>query len=226
MAAHSIPPSAPLDPFESARLQMVEQQLRRRGVSDERVLAAFARVPRHEFLPPDRWTEAYEDKPIQIGAGQTISQPYMHAAMLAAAQVQPTDVVLEIGTGSGYQTALLAELAAEVFSIEVIPSLAAAAQHALARLNYSQIVIRVGDGSRGWPEAAPFDVIVVSAASPNVPATLIEQLRMWGRLVIPVGDPYEQHVWLLQKRPDGVSRRVLEGCRFVPLVGAGGFPRN
>jgi protein-L-isoaspartate(D-aspartate) O-methyltransferase len=205
---------------------MVEQQLRRRGIADERVLAAFARVPRHEFLPRDRWMEAYEDKPIQIGAGQTISQPYMHAAMLAAAQVQPTDVSLEIGTGSGYQTALLAELAAEVFSIEVIPALAEAAQHALARLNYPQIVIRVADGSRGWPEAAPFDVIVVSAASPNVPATLIEQLRMWGRLVIPVGDPYEQHVWRLQKHPDGVSRRMLEGCRFVPLVGAGGFPRN
>jgi protein-L-isoaspartate(D-aspartate) O-methyltransferase len=226
MAAPSIPPSAPRDPFEPARLQMVEQQLRRRGISDERVLAASGRVPRHEFLPRDRWMEAYEDKPIQIGAGQTISQPYMHAAMLAAAQVQPTDVALEIGTGSGYQTALLAELAAEVFSIEVIPALAATAQHALARLNYSQIVIRVADGSRGWPEAAPFDVILVSAASPNVPAALIEQLRMWGRLVIPVGDPYEQHVWLLHKRPDGISRRVLEGCRFVPLVGAGGFPRN
>jgi protein-L-isoaspartate(D-aspartate) O-methyltransferase len=226
MAAPSIPPSDPRDPFEPARLQMVEQQLLRRGISDERVLAAFARVPRHEFLPADRWMEAYEDKPIQIGAGQTISQPYMHAAMLVAAQVQPTDVALEIGTGSGYQTALLAELAAEVFSIEVIPALAEAAQHALAHLHYSQIVIRVGDGSRGWPEAAPFDVIVVSAASPNVPATLIEQLRMWGRLVIPVGDPYEQHVWRLQKHPDGVSRRMLEGCRFVPLVGAGGFPRN
>jgi protein-L-isoaspartate(D-aspartate) O-methyltransferase len=205
---------------------MVERQLRQRGITDERVLAAFARVPRQEFIPRDRWAEAYEDKPIQIGGGQTISQPYMHAAMLVAAQVQPTDVVLEIGTGSGYQTALLAELAAEVFTIEVIPSLAEAAQHALARLQYTQIVLRVGDGSRGWPEAAPFDVVVVSAASPSVPPALIEQLRMWGRLVIPVGDPYEQHVWLLHRRPDGVSRRVLEGCRFVPLVGAGGFPRN
>lgn len=222
MAAPTIPP----DPFYPARMQMVEQQLRRRGISDERVLAAFERVPRHEFLPRDRWTEAYEDKPLQIGAGQTISQPYMHAAMLAAAQVRPADVILEVGTGSGYQTALLAELGAEVFSIEVIPSLAESAQRVLAHLQYTQIVIRVGDGSRGWPEAAPFDVIVVSAASPNVPPALIEQLRMWGRLVIPVGDPFEQHVWLLHKRPDGVSRRVLEGCRFVPLVGAGGFPRN
>jgi protein-L-isoaspartate(D-aspartate) O-methyltransferase len=219
-------PIIPSDPFDPARMQMVEQQLRRRGISDQRVLAAFERVPRHEFLPRDRWAEAYEDKPLQIGAGQTISQPYMHAAMLAAAQVRPADVILEVGTGSGYQTALLAELGAEVFSIEVIPSLAESAQHVLAHLQYTQIVIRVGDGSRGWPEAAPFDVIVVSAASPNVPPALIEQLRMWGRLVIPVGDPFEQHVWLLHKRPDGVSRRVLEGCRFVPLVGAGGFPRN
>ena len=223
MAAHPIPPS---DPFEPARVQMLEQQLRRRGITDPRVLGAFARVPRHEFIPRDRWTEAYEDKPIQIGGGQTISQPYMHAAMLAAAQVQPTDVVLEVGTGSGYQTALLAELAAEVFSIEVIPALAETAQHVLARLQYTQIVVRVGDGSRGWPEAAPFDAILVSAASPNVPAALIEQLRMGGRLVIPVVDPHEQHVWLLRKHPDGISRRVLEGCRFVPLVGAGGFPRN
>jgi len=223
MAAHPIPP---FDPFESARLQMVEQQLRRRGITDPRVLGAFARVPRHEFVPRDRWTEAYEDKPIQIGGGQTISQPYMHAAMLAAAQVEPTDVVLEVGTGSGYQTALLAELAAEVFSIEVIPALAETAQRVLARLQYTQIVVRVGDGSLGWTQAAPFDAILVSAASPNVPAALIEQLRMGGRLVIPVGDPDEQHVWLLHKGPDGISRRVLEGCRFVPLVGAGGFPRN
>jgi protein-L-isoaspartate(D-aspartate) O-methyltransferase len=150
----------------------------------------------------------------------------MHAAMLAAAQIQPSDVVLEVGTGSGYQTALLAELAAEVFSIEVFPSLADHAQRVLARLNYTQIVIRVGDGSLGWPEAAPFDVIVVSAASPRVPPALIEQLRMGGSMVIPVGDATQQNVWLLNKTREGITRRVLEGCRFVPLLGRHGFSRD
>jgi protein-L-isoaspartate(D-aspartate) O-methyltransferase len=205
---------------------MVEQQLRRRGIRDERVLAAFSRVPRHEFIAPDLWREAYEDRPIQIGEGQTISQPYMHAAMLEAARIQPTDVVLEVGTGSGYQTALLAELAAEVFSIEIFPALAERAQHTLARLSYTQIVIRVGDGSLGWPEAAPFDAIIVSAASPSVPPALLEQLRIQGRMVIPVGDEREQQVWLLEKTPNGTTRRVLDGCRFVPLLGRHGFFRD
>lgn len=222
MAAHSIPPDA----FEAVRLRMVEEQLRRRGITDERILAAFARVPRHGFLSPDQCRDAYEDRPLGIGQGQTISQPYMHASMLASAEIQPTDVILEVGTGSGYQTALLAELGAEVFSIEVFPSLAEQAQRVLARLHYTQIVIRVGDGSLGWPEAAPFDVILVSAASPNVPPPLIQQLRMGGRLVIPVGSADEQQVWLLHKTSAGVHRRVLEGCRFVPLLNAQGFPRD
>jgi protein-L-isoaspartate(D-aspartate) O-methyltransferase len=220
MAAAHIPD----DPFLSARLQMVEGQLRRRGIRDERVLAAFERVPRHLFVPPELAHQAYEDKPVAIGAGQTISQPYMHAAMLEAAAIRPTDVGLEIGTGSGYQTALLAELAAEVFSIEFVPALAEHAQHVLARLQYTQIVIRAGDGSQGWPEAAPFDVIIVSAASPHVPAALLEQLRLGGRMVIPVGDLHEQQLWLLHRTPDGVHRRVLDGCRFVPLMGRHGFP--
>lgn len=226
MAAQHIPPHPFDDPFAEARYRMVEHQLALRGIRDQRVLSAFARVPRHEFIPPDFRREAYEDKPVQIGEGQTISQPYMHAAMLEAARIQPADVVLEIGTGSGYQTALIAELAAEVFSVEVIAPLAERAQRVLAHLNYAQIVIRVGDGSQGLPEAAPYDAIVVSAASPNVPQALMDQLRMGGRLVIPVGDLYEQQVWLLHKRPDGVSRQVLEGCRFVPLRGRYGFMRN
>jgi protein-L-isoaspartate(D-aspartate) O-methyltransferase len=178
------------------------------------------------FVPRELWNEAYDDKPLHIGEGQTISQPYMHAAMLEAAAIGPTDVVLEVGTGSGYQTALLAELAAEVFSIEYYSSLAERAQRVLAHLSYTQIVIRVGDGTLGWPEAAPFHVIIVSAASPNVPQALMQQLSMGGRLVIPVGDLAEQHVWLLNKRRDGITRRLLEGCRFVPLVGRFGFPRN
>jgi protein-L-isoaspartate(D-aspartate) O-methyltransferase len=222
MAAPQIPP----EPFFLERMRMIERQLQARGIRDRRVLAAFARVPRHEFVPRDLWNEAYEDKPLHIGEGQTISQPYMHAAMLESAAIRPTDVVLEVGTGSGYQTALLAELAAEVFSIEYYPSLADRAQRVLAHLNYTQIVIRAGDGTLGWPEAAPFDGIIVSAASPNVPPALMQQLKMGGRMVIPVGDLHEQQVWLLQKRPDGITRRLLEGCRFVPLVGRFGFPRN
>ena len=203
---------------------MVEAQLRRRGIRDERVLAAFERVPRHLFVAAEFSAQAYEDKPVPIGAGQTISQPYMHAAMLEAARVRPTDVVLEVGTGSGYQTALLAELAAEVFSIEFVPELAERAQHSLARLQYTQIVLRTGDGSQGWPEAAPFDVIIVSAASPRVPPAMLEQLKVGGRMVIPVGDLHEQQLWLLIRTPAGVDRRILDGCRFVPLMGRHGFP--
>jgi protein-L-isoaspartate(D-aspartate) O-methyltransferase len=222
MAAPEYPPDA----FASARRRMIDEQLRRRGIRDERVLAAFARVPRHLFVAPEFAAQAYEDKPAPIGAGQTISQPYMHAAMLAAADIRPTDVVLEVGTGSGYQTALLAELAAEVFSIEVVPALSESAQQVLAHLRYAQIILRTGDGSQGWPEAAPFDVIIVSAASPRVPPALLDQLRMGGRLVIPVGDLHEQQLWLLHRLREGVHRRVLEGCRFVPLLGRHGFPEG
>ncbi|HUQ49286.1 MAG TPA: protein-L-isoaspartate(D-aspartate) O-methyltransferase, partial [Terriglobales bacterium] len=178
---------------------MVDQQLRARGIRDPRVLAAFSRIPRHEFVNERNAAEAYADHPITIGEEQTISQPYMVASMLEHAAVQPGDVVLEIGTGSGYQTALLAELAAEVFSMERYPSLAASAQKLLAHLNYANVIVTTGDGTAGLASAAPFDAIIVSAAAPNVPQPLISQLREGGRLVIPVGSREEQYLHLVRK---------------------------
>ncbi len=210
------------DPFAGARRKMIEEQLQRRGIRDERVLAAMERVPRHEFVPPYDAAKAYEDHPIVIGEGQTISQPYMVASMLEHAAIQPADVVLEVGTGSGYQTALLAELAAEVFSIERFASLAASAQRVLAHLNYANVVIVTGDGSMGLPSAAPFDVIVVAAAAPVAPPPLIEQLRERGRLVVPVGGPEEQELYVVRKVNGQPHSQRLYGCKFVPLIGAHG----
>jgi protein-L-isoaspartate(D-aspartate) O-methyltransferase len=214
---------ANLDAYQLPRHRMVEQQLYARGIREPRVLAAFERVPREEFIPAGFRADAYEDRPVVIGEGQTISQPYMVASMLEAASISPSDVVLEIGTGSGYQTALLAELAAEVFSIERFATLADRAQSTLARLNYTQIVIVVGDGSAGYPKAAPYDAIVVSAASPRVPEVLIDQLREGGRLVIPVGTLQDQILHVVRNQRGEAFDQPLYGCRFVPLIGEQGF---
>ena len=203
---------------------MVESQLRGRGISDERLLAAMSKVPRHEFVSQQNWNEAYADHPIPIAEKQTTSQPYMIAAMIQAAEIKPEDCVLEIGAGSGYQTALLAELASQVFAVERYPSLAETAQHTLERLGYRNAKIVTGDGSLGLPEAAPFDAIIVSAAAPRLPPALVEQLAVAGRLIVPVGESEQQVVQLLQKNADGsTSIRTLEGCRFVPLIGEQGF---
>ena len=219
----ALPNPDPFLEYSNLRHAMVQDQLRARNIRDERVLAAMERVPRHEFVPARFQAQAYEDHPVAIGEQQTISQPFVVASMLEVAAIQPADVVLEVGTGSGYQTALLAELAAEVFSIERYPSLAESAQKILARLNYANIVIQVGDGSAGLPNAAPFDVIVVSAATPAVPDVLIDQLREGGRLVLPVGNPEEQHLHLVRKINDVALDRVLYSCKFVPLIGKFGF---
>lgn len=210
------------DPFAGARRRMIEEQLIKRGIRDPRVLAAMERVPRHEFVPVYNAPEAYEDHPIVIGESQTISQPYMVASMLEHAAIQPADVVLEVGTGSGYQTALLAELAAEVFSVERFASLAENAQKVLAHLNYANVVIVTGDGSLGLPAAAPFDVIVVAAAAPDVPAPLVEQLREGGRLVVPVGGAESQELYVVRKVNGKAHPQRLYGCKFVPLIGAHG----
>jgi protein-L-isoaspartate(D-aspartate) O-methyltransferase len=211
------------DPFASLRHAMVEQQLRVRGIRDERVLAAMERVPRHEFVPAYNNEAAYEDHPIEIGQQQTISQPFMVAAMAEAAQIKPADVVLEVGTGSGYQAAVLAELAAEVFTIERFASLADTAQALLAHLNYSNIVVALGDGSNGLPQYAPYDAIVVAAAAPEIPPALVDQLREGGRLVIPIGSAQEQELFLLRKQNGTPVTQKLFGCKFVPLVGRYGF---
>jgi protein-L-isoaspartate(D-aspartate) O-methyltransferase len=211
-------------PFATERFSMVESQLRGRGISDERLLAAMSKVPRHEFVSQQNWNEAYADHPIPIAEKQTTSQPYMIAAMIQAAEIKPEDCVLEIGAGSGYQTALLAELASQVFAVERYPSLTETAQRTLERLGYRNAKIITGDGSLGLPEAAPFDAIIVSAAAPRLPPALVEQLAVAGRLIVPVGESEQQVVQLLQKNADGsTSIRTLEGCRFVPLIGEQGF---
>jgi len=223
--------------FAAERQQMVASQLRARGMRDERMLAAMGRVPRHEFVAENYREQAYEDHPIPIDEGQTLSQPYIVAVMLQAAALEPSNRVLEIGTGSGYQTALLAELAAQVYSIERHASLAQRAQATLERLGYmngippverrdgrgSQVSVLVGDGSQGLPEQAPFDAIVVSAAAPQIPGPLFEQLREGGRLVIPVGPAHTQELQLVRKRGGQPVVTTMEGCRFVPLVGSGGY---
>jgi len=209
--------------YRDQRLLMVAEQLRDRGIRDERVLEAMARVPRHEFVQPDQRDEAYEDHPLPIGEGQTISQPFVVAAMLEALALRPEDVVLEVGTGSGYETAVLAELVRKVYSIERIASLAERAQKALERLGYNNVTVVHGDGSQGLPEAAPFDAIVVSAAAPQVPRPLLEQLCDGGRLVIPVGSGFAQELQLVRKIGDKASILYLDGVRFVPLIGREGF---
>ncbi|HWG39628.1 MAG TPA: protein-L-isoaspartate(D-aspartate) O-methyltransferase [Candidatus Acidoferrales bacterium] len=211
-------------PFATERFSMVENQLRQRGISDKRLLAAMGRVPRHEFVSRQNWNEAYADHPIPIAEKQTTSQPYMIAAMVQAAQIKPEDRVLEIGAGSGYQTALLAELASQVFAVERYASLAETAQKTLERLGYRNAKIVTGDGSLGLPEAAPFDAIIVSAAAPRIPQSLVDQLAIGGRLLIPIGDAEQQVLQLIRRNADGTtSVRALEGCRFVPLIGEQGF---
>jgi len=211
-------------PFSAERMFMVEQQLRQRGICDERLLAAMIKVPRHEFVSRQHWAQAYADHPVAILEEQTTSQPYMIAAMIQAARIRQEDRVLEVGAGSGYQTALLAELASQVFAVERYASLTEAARNALDKLGYRNARVVTGDGSLGFPEAAPFDAIIVSAASPRIPPALAEQLAPGGRLVIPVGDAEQQLLQLVLRNADGsTSVRTLEGCRFVPLIGQQGF---
>jgi protein-L-isoaspartate(D-aspartate) O-methyltransferase len=206
------------------RAAMVEQQLRRRGIADARVLDAMSKVPRHEFLDPASRQAAYLDQPVAIGEKQTTSQPYIIAAMLQAAAIRPDDHVLEIGAGSGYQTALLCELAAHVIAVERFETLTREAAAVLAGLGYKNVELKTGDGSLGWAAGAPYNVIIVSAASPSIPPALVDQLARGGRLVVPVGSSHEQVLQLIVKAEDGSTwSKTLEGCRFVPLIGQQGF---
>jgi protein-L-isoaspartate(D-aspartate) O-methyltransferase len=210
------------DHFRAQRERMVRTQLADRGIRNVRVLDAMRRVPRHEFVPATLRQEAYEDHPLPIGEGQTISQPYIVAAMLEHLGLQASDHaaqrLLEIGTGSGYVTALLSLLCAEVYSVERHAQLAISAESTLHRLGYRNVNIRVGDGSQGWPEYAPFDAILVSAATPEMPPALFSQLREGGRMVVPVGPASSQELHLISKVGGQPEVTVLEGCRFVPLV--------
>ena len=210
--------SAETELFSILRLRMIKTQLRERGIRDERVLAAMARVPRHEFTPEAFRHQAYADHPSPIGEGQTISQPYIVALMLEALALKPSDVVLEVGTGSGYVTALLAELTAQVVSVERHASLADEAREVLVRLGYTNVEVIAGDGSEGYPGRAPYDAIIVSAAASEVPPALLIQLAEGGRLIIPVGPPDAQQLQLIERRDGQVRTAWRETCRFVPLV--------
>ncbi len=214
----------PWMPFEAERRRMVEIQLRQRGIHDERVLEAMLQVPRHEFVPPELLERAYEDRPLPIGGAGTISQPYMVAAMTEAAHVQPGSRVLEVGTGSGYQAAILASLGATVYSLERNAQLADTARARLARLGYGRVEVICADGSQGYAPAAPYNSILVTAASPQIPPVLLEQLAEGGRLVIPIGDLHVQRLELVERTATGVSTHMLDACQFVPLIGKYGWP--
>jgi len=209
---------------EEQRRAMVETQLRRRGIRDERVLEAMGEVPRHEFVPPELLRESYEDHPLPIGGGQTISQPYIVAQMVEALALCGPERVLEVGTGSGYQAAVLARLAARVYTIECEPSLARTARERLNRLGFGDTVeVIEGDGSAGYAPGAPYDGMLVAAAAPDVPMQLIEQLAEGGRLVIPVGERDSQELRLIRKLDGNPVVTKLGYCRFVPLLGAHGW---
>ena len=206
------------DPYSVERSRMVRDQIVARGVKDPRVLAALRRVPRHEFVPADQRRNAYDDAALPIGSGQTVSQPYIVALMTELAAVTERSRVLEVGTGSGYQAAVLAELAGDVYSIEIVEALARSAAATLRRLGYDRVHVRHGDGYRGWPEHAPFDAIVVTAAPDRIPPPLEQQLAPRGRLVIPVGSADTELV-VVTRTEDGFRRRSIAPVRFVPMTG-------
>lgn len=203
--------------YDRERKEMVEFQIRRRGVKDRKVLKAMLKVPRHLFVPEQMKEQAYGDEPLPIGEGQTISQPYIVAYMTEALRLRGRERVLEIGTGSGYQTAILAEIVREVYTVELIPELSARARAVLEKLGYRNIQFRVGDGTLGWPEHAPYDAILVSAAPASVPPALVEQLKTGGQMIIPVGTDFQELV-LVTRKETGWDEQRLIGVRFVPLI--------
>jgi protein-L-isoaspartate(D-aspartate) O-methyltransferase len=209
--------------YESERNHMVDEQIVTRGVKDQRVLAALRRVPRHEFLPEAIRGMAYGDHALPLGEGQTMSQPYMVALMTELLDLKGTERVLEIGTGSGYQAAVLAELCEKVYTVERIKTLAEKARAVLDRLGYKRVAIKIYDGTYGWKEMAPFDAIVVTAGAPDIPAPLVEQLRDGGRMVIPVGERYGQMLVKVVKTAEGLVTEKSIPCMFVPLIGNHGW---
>jgi protein-L-isoaspartate(D-aspartate) O-methyltransferase len=214
---------AGVDQFARARRAMVEEQIRRRGIASPRVLEALLSVPRHEFVPREFQADAYADKPLPIGEGQTISQPFMVGAMTEALELAGLERVLEIGTGSGYQAAVLSRLAREVISVESHTSLALAAQERLVRLGYTNVHVHDGDGSLGFADAAPYSAILITAAAPEIPPLLAGQLCEGGRLVIPVGSQENQELLQARKESGVLHSRILFDCRFVPLLGRYGW---
>ena len=211
-------PAISEEQLQKMRQDMVDRQIRARGVNDPVVLEAMLKVKRHEFVTPGQEREAYDDSPLPIGEGQTISQPYIVALMTELARLTPDSKVLEIGTGSGYQAAVLAVIAKEVFTIEILEGLGTRAKERLSQLGYRNVHVRVADGYKGWPEAAPFDAVLVTAAPDHIPQPLIDQLKVGGRLVIPVGDFY-QELEVVTKTESGIQRDKVIPVRFVPMTG-------
>ncbi len=209
--------------YALARQKMIDTQLVVRGITDLRVLEVMSRLPRHLFVDEALQGQAYDDNPLPIGLGQTISQPYIVALMTQELRLKPDDIVLEIGTGSGYQTAILADLTEHVYSIERLPELRIRARRILDELKLFNVSLKTGDGTLGWPEQAPFDAIIVTAASPDVPRALTEQLAVGGRLVIPVGDRGVQRLKRFIRTPSGLDEDDFGGCRFVALIGQQGW---
>ena len=214
--------AAPVADLASQRQRMVMEQLMPRGIHEERVLAAMSKVPREQFVPADMRAASYTDGPLPIGHGQTISQPYIVAFMTEQLRLSSKDRVLEIGTGSGYQAAILAELVAEVYTIEIIEPLAKSAEATLRRLGYKNVQVKVGDGYKGWPEHAPFDAIIVTCAPDKVPQPLTDQLKEGGRMIIPVGDRFAQELYLLEKKNGRLKESAVLPVRFVPMAGEAG----
>jgi protein-L-isoaspartate(D-aspartate) O-methyltransferase len=216
----------PVVDFDVARREMVAKQIRGRGIRSPRLLEAMASVPRHLFVPPEHSSGAYTDSPLPIGRGQTISQPFIVAAMTEALSLEGHERVLEVGAGSGYQAAVLSLLAREVIAVESQPALAKQARDRLARLGYANVQIHDGDGSLGWPPAAPYDAMVVTAAAPAVPPPLVEQLKEGGRLVVPVGPAQRQELLLILKHDGRTTRHSICDCLFVPLLGRYGWRQS
>jgi protein-L-isoaspartate(D-aspartate) O-methyltransferase len=221
-------PAGDEDHFAAERRRMVQKQLSGsgRGITNVRVLAAMGKVPRHRFVPEELRHRAYDDGPLPIGHGQTISQPYIVAFMTGQLDPKPTDRVLEIGTGSGYQAAVLAELAGEVYTIEIVDALAQRAGAELKHLGYTNIHVRAGDGYQGWPEAAPFDAIIVTCAPEQVPQPLVEQLKEGGRMIIPIGPGWDQNLVLLRKQGGRLEKSAVLPVRFVPMTGKASHETN
>jgi protein-L-isoaspartate(D-aspartate) O-methyltransferase len=213
--------AAPVFDFAAQRQLMVQEQLVPRGLKDARVLAAMAKVPREEFVPADSRAASYEDGPLPIGYDQTISQPYIVAFMTEKLQPKPDHRVLEVGTGSGYQAAVLAELVADVYTIEIVEPLAKNAEATLQRLGYKNVHVKVGDGYSGWPDHAPFDAIIVTCAPNHVPQQLTDQLKDGGRMIIPVGERFAQELYLLDKKDGRLRESAVLPVRFVPMAGEG-----
>jgi protein-L-isoaspartate(D-aspartate) O-methyltransferase len=211
------------DPFSQAREEMVHYQIEGRGINDARVLAAMRSVPRHEFVHEELAGEAYEDHPLPVGGGQTISQPYIVALMTSQLDLTGSEKVLEVGTGSGYQAAILSQLAKEIHSVELVPELAARAQAALKKMGIKNVFVHSGDGSLGWPQAAPYDRIIVTAAAPSVPKELTDQLKIGGKLVIPVGERWNQVLEKWVKTESGLRKKDVLSVVFVPLLGEKGW---